>query len=59
MEKYGAGSIVVADYDPSWPTLFEQERIRIRKALGSFALVIEQSAAQRFLVFPQSPLSTC
>src|SRR5229473_2843162 len=41
MEKYGAGSIVVSDYDPNWPTLFEQERTRIKNALGSFALAIE------------------
>ena len=27
MEKYGAGSIVVSDYDPNWPTLFEQEPV--------------------------------
>jgi GrpB-like predicted nucleotidyltransferase (UPF0157 family) len=40
MEKYGVGSIVVADYDPNWPTLFKQERTRIKNALGSFALAI-------------------
>ena len=41
MEKYGAGSIVVSNYDPNWPSLFEQERTRIKSALGSFALAIE------------------
>jgi GrpB-like predicted nucleotidyltransferase (UPF0157 family) len=41
MEKYGAGSIVVSDYDPNWPMLFEQESTRIKKAFGSFALTIE------------------
>jgi hypothetical protein len=41
MEKYGAGSIVVSDYDPNWPILFEQESTRIKKAVGSFALAIE------------------
>jgi len=41
MEKYGAGLIVVSDYDPNWPTLFEQERTRIKNALGSFASAIE------------------
>jgi GrpB-like predicted nucleotidyltransferase (UPF0157 family) len=35
MEKYGAGSIVVSDYDPNWPALFEQESTRIKRALGS------------------------
>jgi GrpB-like predicted nucleotidyltransferase (UPF0157 family) len=38
MEKYGAGSIVVSDYDPDWPTMFEQESNSIGNALGPFAL---------------------
>jgi GrpB-like predicted nucleotidyltransferase (UPF0157 family) len=41
MEKYGAGSIVVFDYDANWPILFEQESTRIQQALGSFALAVE------------------
>jgi GrpB-like predicted nucleotidyltransferase (UPF0157 family) len=41
MERYGAGSIVVCDYDPNWSTLFEQESARIKKALGPLALAIE------------------
>jgi GrpB-like predicted nucleotidyltransferase (UPF0157 family) len=41
MEKYGAGSIVISDYDPAWPTLFEQESARIKNALGSFVFAIE------------------
>jgi GrpB-like predicted nucleotidyltransferase (UPF0157 family) len=34
-------SIVVVDYDPSWPKLFEEHRARIATALGSAALRIE------------------
>ena len=56
MEKYGAGSIVVADYDPSWPTLFEQERIRISKALGSFALAIEHIGSTAVAGLPSKPI---
>jgi GrpB-like predicted nucleotidyltransferase (UPF0157 family) len=41
MKKDAAGSIIVSDYDPNWPTLFEQERTRIKNALGLFALAIE------------------
>ena len=41
MEKYGAGLIVVSDYDPNWPALFEQESTRIKNALGAFTLAIE------------------
>jgi GrpB-like predicted nucleotidyltransferase (UPF0157 family) len=33
--------VVVAEYDPEWPTLYERERKRIEHALGSAALRIE------------------
>jgi GrpB-like predicted nucleotidyltransferase (UPF0157 family) len=33
--------IVIADYDPSWPGRFEQERERIQSALGTTALQVE------------------
>jgi GrpB-like predicted nucleotidyltransferase (UPF0157 family) len=56
MEKYGAGSIVVADYDPNWPTLFEQERIGISKALGSFALAIEHVGSTAVAGLPSKPI---
>jgi GrpB-like predicted nucleotidyltransferase (UPF0157 family) len=41
MERYGAGAIVVADHDPAWPAMFEQERARLAAALGPLAIVIE------------------
>ncbi|HTZ76407.1 MAG TPA: GrpB family protein [Stellaceae bacterium] len=41
MERYGAGQIVVAEYDPLWPVMFEQERVRLVSALGPMVLVIE------------------
>lgn len=56
MEKYGAGSIVVSDYDPSWPTLFEQESARIRNALGSFALAIEHIGSTAVPGLPSKPI---
>jgi GrpB-like predicted nucleotidyltransferase (UPF0157 family) len=56
MEKYGAGSIVVADYDPNWPTLFEQERNRIRKALGSLALAVEHMGSTAVPGLPSKPI---
>ncbi len=34
-------SIVVVDYDPSWPERFRQEEARIRAALGEAALSVE------------------
>jgi GrpB-like predicted nucleotidyltransferase (UPF0157 family) len=41
MERYGAGQIVVVDYDPEWPGMFEQERTRLAAALGPLVLMIE------------------
>jgi GrpB-like predicted nucleotidyltransferase (UPF0157 family) len=41
MERYGAGRIVVCDYDPTWPTTFEQERTQVQDALGSMAVTVE------------------
>jgi len=56
MEKYGAGSIVVSDYDPNWPTLFEQERAGIGNALGSFALAIEHVGSTAVPGLPSKPI---
>jgi GrpB-like predicted nucleotidyltransferase (UPF0157 family) len=56
MEKYGAGSIVVCDYDPRWPILFEQESIRIRKSLGSYALAIEHMGSTAVPGLPSKPI---
>ena len=56
MERYGAGSIVVSDYDPNWPALFEQESIRIGKALGSFALAIEHVGSTAVPGLPAKPI---
>jgi GrpB-like predicted nucleotidyltransferase (UPF0157 family) len=35
------GRIVIEDYDPRWPGLFEREAARIRAALGAAALSVE------------------
>ena len=35
------GQILLVDYDPQWPVLFEREAVKIRAALGSRALMIE------------------
>jgi GrpB-like predicted nucleotidyltransferase (UPF0157 family) len=41
MERYGGGRIVVRDYDPTWPAMFEQERERVHGVLGSLVITIE------------------
>jgi GrpB-like predicted nucleotidyltransferase (UPF0157 family) len=40
-EKFGGGSIVVSEYDPAWPSMFEQERAAVLAVLGQSVLVIE------------------
>jgi GrpB-like predicted nucleotidyltransferase (UPF0157 family) len=59
MEKYGAGSILVSDYDPNWPTLFKQERTKIKNALGSLTLAIERVGSTAVPGLPPNPSSTC
>jgi GrpB-like predicted nucleotidyltransferase (UPF0157 family) len=39
------GPIVLAEYDPGWPQLFEREEERIRAALGERALRIEHAGS--------------
>jgi GrpB-like predicted nucleotidyltransferase (UPF0157 family) len=34
-------NIFIADYDPSWPHLFEIEAVRIHEVLGNLILAIE------------------
>lgn len=36
-----AGPVLLADYDPAWPALFEREAARIRAALGDRVLLLE------------------
>ena len=41
MERYGGGLIVVTDYNPAWPAMFEQERTKLATALGPLVVTIE------------------
>ncbi|MCP3417502.1 MULTISPECIES: GrpB family protein [Bradyrhizobium] len=56
MEKYGAGPIVVLEYDPNWPAMFETERARIEHALGSLALAIEHVGSTAVPGLPSKPI---
>jgi len=56
MEKYGAGSIVVSDYDPNWLALFAQESSRIKRALGSFTLAVEHVGSTAVPGLPSKPI---
>jgi|GEM_PF-3497464 Uncharacterized conserved protein len=35
--------ILVVDYDPQWPILFEQEKERIIAALGRYLLMVKHN----------------
>lgn len=37
--------IVLVEYDPAWPALFEREAVRIRRVLGGRAVVIEHTGS--------------
>lgn len=41
VERYGAGKIVVNDYDPMWPIMFAEEESRITAALGRIVMMVE------------------
>jgi GrpB-like predicted nucleotidyltransferase (UPF0157 family) len=41
VERYGGGSIVVVDYEPSWPAMFDDERTRVEAALGRLVFTVE------------------
>jgi GrpB-like predicted nucleotidyltransferase (UPF0157 family) len=56
MEKYGAGAIVVSDYDPAWPVLFEDESARIRNALGALVLTVEHIGSTAVPGLPSKPI---
>ncbi|MCP1839764.1 GrpB-like predicted nucleotidyltransferase (UPF0157 family) [Bradyrhizobium sp. USDA 4524] len=56
MEKYGAGPIVVLEYDPNWPAMFETERARIEHALSSLALAIEHVGSTAVAGLPSKPI---
>jgi GrpB-like predicted nucleotidyltransferase (UPF0157 family) len=43
--KPSSGPIVLADYDPEWPRLFEVHAASIRAALGERALMIEHAGS--------------
>ena len=34
-------NIVIADYDPAWPRMFEEERARLQSAIGLWTVAIE------------------
>ncbi len=56
VERYGGGAISVKDYDPTWVTLFEQEKARIEAALGSLGVRIEHFGSTAVPGLPAKPI---
>jgi GrpB-like predicted nucleotidyltransferase (UPF0157 family) len=50
------GRIVLVDYDPQWPELFEREAVRIRTALAERALRIEHVGSTSVPGLPAKPI---
>jgi hypothetical protein len=41
------GRVVLADYDPDWPRLFQREADRIRAVLGEAVLQLDHAGSRR------------
>jgi GrpB-like predicted nucleotidyltransferase (UPF0157 family) len=55
-ERYGGGTIVIHDYNPNWPILFQQERTRILDALGPGVLTIEHVGSTAVVGLAAKPI---
>jgi GrpB-like predicted nucleotidyltransferase (UPF0157 family) len=51
-----SGPIVVSDYDPEWPALFEREAARIRALLGTRARLLEHAGSTAVPGLPAKPV---
>jgi GrpB-like predicted nucleotidyltransferase (UPF0157 family) len=55
-ERYGGGRIVVCDYDPEWPAMFERERGNLERVLGSAAISIEHVGSTAVVGMAAKPI---
>lgn len=51
-----SGKILIVDYDPQWPEIFQHEAERIRSVLGSRALQIEHTGSTAVPGLPAKPV---
>jgi GrpB-like predicted nucleotidyltransferase (UPF0157 family) len=49
------GQVVIVDYDPSWPAMFDREAARIRAALGMRAMLVEHAGSTSVPGLPAKP----
>ena len=50
------GPIVLADYDPAWPVLYEREASRVRGVLGERVLLLEHVGSTSVPGLPAKPI---
>ena len=55
-ERYGGGDIVVREYDPRWPAMFEEERLRLVPALGALAVSIDHVGSTAVVGLAAKPI---
>jgi GrpB-like predicted nucleotidyltransferase (UPF0157 family) len=51
-----SGKVLLAEYDPEWPALFEREATRIRGALGDRVLLLEHLGSTSVPGLPAKPI---
>jgi GrpB-like predicted nucleotidyltransferase (UPF0157 family) len=55
-EKFGAGPIIIAEYDSAWPGMFDREREAVRAALGKLVLKVEHIGSTAIPGLPAKPI---
>lgn len=50
------GPVLLADYDPAWPAVYEREAERIRAALGPTVLLLEHAGSTSVPGLPAKPI---
>ena len=51
-----AAPILVADYDPAWPSWFEREALRVRGILGNRVKLLEHAGSTSVIDLPAKPI---
>jgi GrpB-like predicted nucleotidyltransferase (UPF0157 family) len=56
LQRWRAGRIRSAEYDPEWPTLYERDASRIRSVLGERTLLLEHVGSTSVPGLPAKPM---
>jgi GrpB-like predicted nucleotidyltransferase (UPF0157 family) len=55
-EQYGGGRILIHEYDPKWPLMFDRERAAIAASLDSHVVAIEHIGSTAVPGLPAKPI---